>query len=199
MVTTPDSNSDFSAISSSPLPLGTAIRELSSQYIKVLTRPSVQTFVEEKGKAAWGIIWVQLIALGIIDAILSVIGTLISPVDLSGAAAASGMSPAALQTIAIVTGAILPIILTPVGFFVFGGILYLIIRVFGGKGRFVEQMYTTLLFGVPLVVLSTLLSLIPGVGSWLMYVPHIYSIVLFILAMMAVHRQTARSPVSASR
>ena len=191
MVTTPDSNSDFSAISSSPLPLGTAIRELPGQYIKVLTKPSVQTFAEEKGKAAWGIVWVQLIALGIIDAILSVIGALISPVDLSSTAAATGMSADALQTVAIVTTALFQIVLTPISFLVFGGILYLIIRVFGGKGRFVEQMYTTVLFGVPLVVLSTLLSLAPGVGSWLMYVPHIYSIVLFILAMMAVHRRTA--------
>ncbi len=33
-----------------PLPLGQAMRELPGQYFKVLTRPSVKTFAEEKGK-----------------------------------------------------------------------------------------------------------------------------------------------------
>ncbi len=32
------------------LPLGQAVRELPGQYFKVLTRPSVKTFVEEKDK-----------------------------------------------------------------------------------------------------------------------------------------------------
>jgi hypothetical protein len=48
----------------------------------------------------------------------------------------------------------------------------------------------TLLFGVPLVILSALLSLIPGVGSWLLYGPHIYSLVLIVLALIAVHRRS---------
>jgi hypothetical protein len=42
---------DVQTQSSAPLPLGQAIRELPGQYIKVLIRPSVKTFEEEKGKA----------------------------------------------------------------------------------------------------------------------------------------------------
>ena len=172
------------------LPLGQAIRELPGQYFKVLTRPSVKTFAEEKGKAGWGIIWVQFIGLGIIGAILSVVGILISPAAFSSIPNSGGLSPATLQTVAIITTGVLQLALTPVSFLFAGGILYLISRAFGGRGKFVEQIYATLLFGVPLVILSALLSLIPGVGSWLLYLPHIYSLVLIILALIAVHRRS---------
>src|SRR2546425_13266010 len=36
-----------------PRPIGQAIQELPNQYIKVLTKPSAQTFAEEMGKADW--------------------------------------------------------------------------------------------------------------------------------------------------
>jgi hypothetical protein len=40
-------NANYNNQAATPLPLGQAIRELPSQYIKVLTRPAVQTFAEE--------------------------------------------------------------------------------------------------------------------------------------------------------
>jgi hypothetical protein len=121
------------------------------------------------------------------------VAILISPASFSSIPNSGGLSPAALQTIAIVTTVILQLVLTPLSFLFAGGILYLISRVVGGKGRFVEQIYVTLLFGVPLVILSALLSLIPGVGNWLLYVPHIYSLVLIVLALIAVHRRSEGS------
>jgi hypothetical protein len=176
-----------------PPPLGQAMRELPGQYFKVLTRPSVKTFAEEKGKAGWGIIWLQFIGLGMIDALISVVAILISPAVFSSIPNSGGLSPAALQTIAIVSAVILQLVLTPLSFLFAGGILYLISRAFGGRGKFVEQIYVTLLFGVPLVILSALLSLIPGAGRWLQYVPHIYSLVLIVLALIAVHRRSEGS------
>jgi Yip1 domain len=174
------------AQSSKPLPLGQAIRELPGQYFKVLIRPSVTTFAEEKGKASWGINWVQFIGLGIVGAILQTIGLLISPPNLSGIAA-GGLSPATLQTTTIVFLVILELVLTPVSFLAAGGILFLIVKAFGGKGTYREQIYTTLLFGVPLVIVSYLLSLIPVAGIWLLYTPHIYSLVLLVISFKAVH------------
>ncbi|MEO8971049.1 MAG: Yip1 family protein [Ktedonobacteraceae bacterium] len=171
-----------------PLPLGQAIRELPGQYIKVLTRPSVRTFEEEKGKASWSINWIQLIGLGIIGAVLQSLGLLISPPALGNMASTAGMSSSALLTTIIVFLAILEVILTPVSFLAAGGILFIIARAFGGKGTFKEQIYTTLLFGVPLVIASYLLFLIPIAGVWLLYLPHVYSIVLLIISFRAVHR-----------
>src|SRR5437764_689764 len=58
-------------VASAPLPLGEAVRQLPNQYIKVLTKPSVLTFDQEKGKAAWDIVWVQLIILAVGFTVLS--------------------------------------------------------------------------------------------------------------------------------
>jgi len=93
-----------------------------------------------------------------------------------------------LQSITIITIVLFQLVLTPVSFLAAGGILYLIARVFGGRGTFLEQIYVTLLFGVPLVILSYLLLLIQATSSWLPYLPHLYSLVLFVLSLIAVHQ-----------
>ena len=175
-----------------PRPIGQAIRALPGQYFDVLSRPSVATFVKEKGKATWGINWLQFIVLGLIGAVLQSIGLLISPPNFSGVVGTAGMSHAALMTFTIVFLAIVEIILTPISFLAAGGILFLIAKAFGGKGTYLEQIYTTLLFGVPLVIVSYLLFLIPVSGAWLLYVPHIYSLVLLVLSLRAVHQFGSR-------
>ena len=170
-------------------PLGRAIRALPGQYIKVLIRPSITTFAEEKRNAIWGIIWAQFIGLGIISAILQSLGLLISPPNYNSiAGATAGLSASTLLVFSIVFFAIVEILLTPVSFLAAGGILFLIARIFGGKGTYREQIYTTLLYGVPMVILSYLLFLVPVAGAWLLYLPHIYSLVLLIISMMAVHQ-----------
>lgn len=179
-------NANYNNRATAPLPLGQAIRELPGQYMKVLTRPGVQSFAEEKGKASWGSIWLQLIGLGVISAILQTLGLLISP-PMFGSAVSAGLSQATLLTVTIVFLDIATIVLTPVSFLVGGAIIFWIAKAFGGKGIYREQIYTTVLFGVPLVVLSYLLSLIPVAGVWLIYTPHIYSLVLLFLSLKAVH------------
>ena len=83
--------------------LGRAIRALPGQYIKVLIRPSITTFAEEKGKATWGIIWAQFIGLGIICAILQSLGLLISPPNYNSiAGATAGLSASTLLVFSIV-------------------------------------------------------------------------------------------------
>src|SRR5438067_2031208 len=57
-----------------PLPLGEAIRNLPGQYWKVITTPGAMTFAGEMGKAAWNIVWVQLIGLAIIYTLLGLLG-----------------------------------------------------------------------------------------------------------------------------
>src|SRR5215470_2509777 len=56
-----------------PLPLGEAIRQLPQQYIRVLTKPSAATFAEEQGKAAWNIVWAQLLGIAILSAIFTLL------------------------------------------------------------------------------------------------------------------------------
>jgi hypothetical protein len=183
-----NSNLDKNTLNVAQPSMGQAIRELPGQYFKVLTRPSMNRFVEEKGKARWGIVWIQLMSLAIIDAILQSISLLISPNNVNSLTGVNNISPSMLQSITIITVFLLQLVLTPVSFLAAGGILYLIARVFGGRGTFLEQIYATLLFGVPLVILSYLLLLIPVTSGWLPYLPHLYSLVLFVISLMAVHQ-----------
>ncbi len=170
-----------------PLPLGEALRQLPQQYIKVLTKPGAQTFAEEMGKADWGIVWVQLLIYAVIGAILSFLATLTNPRTVSTTTgSSSSISPATIQ--AITAGASLfTIILIPVGFFIGVGVIYLFAKMFGGEGSFLQQAYTTLLFSVPIGIITSLLGLIPIVGT-IGGLLGIYSIVLNIFSVMAVHR-----------
>src|SRR5712692_9891856 len=69
-LTLPGSTSAASAdsVPVPPLPVGQAVAALPGQYLRVLTRPSSGTFLEEKDKGSWALVWIQLlgsITLGI--------------------------------------------------------------------------------------------------------------------------------------
>jgi hypothetical protein len=44
-----------------PLPVGQAVAALPGQYLRALTRPSSGTFLEEKDKGSWALVWIQLL------------------------------------------------------------------------------------------------------------------------------------------
>jgi hypothetical protein len=160
---------------SAPLPLGEAVRQLPNQYIKVLTRPSVLTFDQEKGKAAWDIVWVQLIILAVAFTVLSFLVTLISP---ESTGQSGGGSP------------LLSIILTPLIFFIGMGPYYLIAKAFKGEGTYLQQGYTALLFLAPLAIIVGILIFIPILGGIVFLALTVYANVLNIFSIMSVHRLT---------
>jgi len=168
-----------------PLPLGEAIKGLPRQYIKVTTKPGVMTFAEEMGKASWNIVWIQLIALAIIYAIFGYLNTLISPTFTS--TSSSTFDPATLRSL-IAGLSLVFIIIVPVFFFIGMGILYGLAKAFGGQGKFVTQCYTNLLFSVPIGIVSSIVGLIPIAGAVIATALSIYSIVLNVFSLMAVHR-----------
>ncbi|GCF10638.1 Yip1 family protein [Dictyobacter arantiisoli] len=159
--------------------------DLCKQYLRVMLHPSIQTFAEEKQYARWSSIWIQLIGLSVLSAILTILALLISPSSLTPVA---GMSAQTEQLMLYGVTAILIIAATPISFLIAGAILCAMGRVLGGQGRYVQQLYTLALFGVPMVLLSSVLQLIPGTTSWLPYLPHLYSVYLLILSMQAIHK-----------
>jgi hypothetical protein len=171
----------------SPLPLGEAIRQLPNQYIRVLTKPGATTFALEQGKAAWDIIWIQLLILGVISALVSLV---LFNVTLPSTFAASNVPAQMQDAIRAFSGGIALsfVVLAPLGFFIVTGIYHLIAKAFGGQGNFMTYCYSYLLFGVPLGILSSLLALIPIAGSYLTFPVSVYQIVLQIFMTMAVHR-----------
>ncbi len=169
-----------------PLPLEQAIKELPSQYLKVLTNPSAETFAQEMGKASWNIVWAQLIGYAIICAILSYITSLIfpNPFDTIGTGPFNPIIGQLIQW--AFTLGLTPLIIGI--FFASVGIRYLIAKAFRGQGTFLAQGYTNLLFAVPLSILSALVSWVPRLGSLVVLGVAVYTIVLRIFSIMAVHR-----------
>ena len=172
-----------------PLPLGEAIRQLPNQYIRVLTKPSAATFAEEQGKAAWNIVWIQLLGVAILFGIfIFLVFQLVLPATMSSSNVPAG-------TVAVIEGlavgiALAEIILVPLSFFIVSGIYYLIAKAFGGQGTFLAQSYSALLFYIPLSLISFVLGLIPFLNYVAGFGLFIYEIVLGIFMTMGIHRMS---------
>jgi hypothetical protein len=169
-----------------PRSIGQAIQELPSQYIRVLTKPSRLTFEGEMGKADWAMVWIQLLIWAVIGTIIGLIGSALrlASSSLISSGGANYNSILALT----VSGNTFAFISVPISFFILVGIQYLLAKAFKGEGNFLTQGYTTLLFEVPIYVLSYLLGLIPILGGIAGFALLIYGWVLNVFAIMAVHR-----------
>lgn len=205
-----------------PLPLGQAVRELPRQYEKILLKPGPRSFEEEQGKAEWGIIWLQVIFLTILQVMVSVSvfrdynQTLANNASL----ASSGMDVSIFSSSTILPLEIgLMVIFVPLIFFASVGIQYLVARAFKGIGNMKQQAYNQILFQMPIMIISALLSLVvlifagstlgtPASGAAstssmsgpvllvLLLVDlislgiNVYSVVLNVFSLMATHRMT---------
>jgi len=169
-----------------PRPLGQAIQELPNQYIKILTKPSAQSFAEEMGKADWSMVWVQLLILAIIGTIFGLIGGAIGQA-VNPFASTSGVNPSTFLAFTA-GGSVFSIIAVPLGFFIIVGVQYLLAKAYQGQGTFLTQSYTRLLFDTPLGILRYVLGIIPILGGLIGLALSIYGIVLNVYSIMAVHR-----------
>jgi hypothetical protein len=171
-----------------PLPLAGALRQLPRQYWNVLTHPRAATFAWEQGKAAWNIIWVQLLILALFEA-LAVLVLLFLEFFLFQlflpASAAAAISQA-LSTVALIA-VLASVAFVLLSFFAGSGILYLVAKAFGGQGAFLPYVYSYALITVPLGILGLLFSLIPCLGSIAQLAGSIYALVLLIFMTMGVH------------
>lgn len=169
-----------------PRSLSQAIQELPNQYIKILTKPSAQSFAEEMGKADWGMVWVQLIALALVGTIFGLIGNAIG-IASNPFTNTNGVNYTAFLAFTV-SGSLFSIIAVPLGFFIIVGVQYLLAKAFQGQGTFLAQGYTRLLFDVPLGVARYVFGIIPIVGGIIGLALSIYGIILNVYSIMAVHR-----------
>src|SRR6266516_4487925 len=169
-----------------PRSIGQAMQELPNQYIRVLTKPSAQSFAEEMGKADWGMVWIQLLIWALIGTIL---GLIRAAIGLAGLSFVSNntFNPAAITALTV-SGSTFSFISVPVFFFILVGIQYLLAKAFQGQGNFLTQSYTTLLFEVPINIVSYLLAFIPILGGIAGFALSIYGIVLNVFSIMDVYR-----------
>ncbi len=139
-----------------PLPLGQAIRELPGQYKKIILKPGARSFAEEQHKADWGIIWMQILFLMILNIVISIPDYFVNQALFSSTSTSSASASLALSTL---SGSLIGAFFVPVGIFAVVGIQYLMVKMFKGVGSFKRQMYTYLLFYVPIQVIASVISL----------------------------------------
>ena len=160
------------------VPSGRVLSQLPQHYLNALVKPSVATYTANKGNASWSLVWIQLVAWAILDAVLGLLVNFIYP-------PATGTTFSRLFTLSTSIGLIGVV---PLLFFLLMGIVFLLAKAFGGQGTFLEQCNSSLYIQAPLGIFSKLLALIPVVGRVLNSVLSLYGIVLQVFVIMAVHR-----------
>ncbi len=158
--------------------LSRTLPQLPRLYTTAVIKPSVATFTKGTGNASWSLVWVQLLAWAVLDALLGELVNLLSP-------PATGSFALQLFSLASSIGLI---IVVPLLFFLLMGIVYLLARAFGGQGTFLQQCHSSLQIQVPLGIISKILALIPVVGRILNSILSLYGIGVQVVVIMAVHR-----------
>lgn len=174
------SYTDEQASTIEPPQFSETIWQLPRQYIKVLFRPSAQTFREEMGKAGWGIVLVQFYFLMVIAVALSYMAHIIPS---SAMHTTSAISIGTFRLFAFLPSPFNGIVFI-LGSFIIGlGTAYLFSRLWHGRGRFLAHAYCLLLCTIPLVTISGALLLIPATGTLVMLLTSLV-IALFIYRMV---------------
>src|SRR5215469_235668 len=163
---------------------GEALFHFYPHSFYVLLRPSPASFAEVASNTRWAAVWLQITFMTLITGLLAFLWGRLSL-----------FTPATTLTRPLpISSALIVTIAVPVMFFIIGGITFAIAKALDGKGTFLAQTYTTLLLYVPIFILgmiAVIVSLhVPVLGSILVLLDLlllIYSIVLQVFSMMAVH------------
>jgi hypothetical protein len=190
-----------------PLTLKEGLRQLPGQWWKVVRKPSTRSFVEEKGKASWSVIWVLLILYGVIGGGALVLQPYIpgsylniyfqflsfnQHVSQSAGGYPYSFNPADFLRTAFQVEGLFGIIFFPLGYLLGEAIYLLIAKLFKGSGSYRQQAYANMLYIVPTTLVISILSLVPFLGGVLELILGmiigVYFYVLRIFATQAVHR-----------
>lgn len=171
-----------------PMPAPSDINGLIHKWINVTTKPGVATFANELPTANWRDVWISVIALAVLTVITGALGALYMPATLG----VPGLNLMALPAAANWGN----LIAVPLGFFFVVGILFVIARLFGGTGTFLEQAYATALYYVPLEGAAAVIGLIPGIGGFVGFLLGIYGIVLAVFSVAASQRLSVGKSVA---
>jgi hypothetical protein len=183
-------------VNAPPPSLWEAIKQLPQRYWRVLSKPGEATFASEMLQARWDVVWAQILGYALVAAIFATLAWLVLlafiGAEFHAMTAQTGTAnpfnsfglfllPAPIFGVFIFISGI-------VGIFLSQGITYLLARAFGGQGSFLAQVYTGLLYQVPIGLVAAALTIIPFLGSSIGGLAGIYQYVLQFFQVKAVHR-----------
>jgi len=185
-----------------PPPPARPFSEVPALWWKLFQGRMDLAFFQQELPAARGInalygVLVTAAVSAVVTFVLSLLSGLVAGLTSGGisGSATAGLA-STLGTIAV-AGCCAQLFVVPASFYVNAGVLWLIAKLFGGKGAFGAQAYLMSLFVVPLTILSVLLSIvevIPVVGRYLfglvVLVVAIFNLVLTVRALQAAHALT---------
>jgi hypothetical protein len=140
------------------------LQDVVNSWIAAITKPNVQTFAAEVPRTSQNRLIMSVGLATVIAAVLGLIGGLFTH-NMVGSFVGS-------------------LIFTPVGFLVGQGIIYLIAKMVGGNGSYMEQAWVMSTFWAPILVLTN----IPIIGGIIGLIAWIYSLYLTYLALQPTHR-----------
>jgi uncharacterized membrane protein YuzA (DUF378 family) len=160
----------------------------------ILTHPtSIPHYIAHLRGAKWStIIWLVL-GLGILESVVTAIETQVSGSSL-GNVPGFGQLPtrwqAAFNAMAFLSGLHGNLLTTVVYFILASGLYWLIAKLLGGQGTFLQSTWLFALITTPINAAAALLGLIPVLGLVAYVVLGIAQVVLTIFAMAAAHHLT---------
>jgi len=180
------------------------LQDLFRSYMNAVTKPNVSTYEAEIPRASW-----MRTLLGV--AMVAIISFIVNLLFAGAAAAALAPLRQQLQGQGYtgpdflagggggIVGAIFALIGAFITFFLGAGLLWLMAKMFGGtNSNFMTHSYLLSLSYTPLRVISTVLSIIPFVGSLVALVAFLYQIYSAGLSMQASQRmQPGRAQMAA--
>lgn len=163
------------------------LAELLGRWWAVLRHPRVGAFERQQAAASWQAVGLGLAALAVLDA-LELVYLLYGPANATSYSSLPlgpkvHLPQTPLLPLAALVGSVAQFVL-------FAGLLHLSARLLGGQGVFLTQAYGLALAWVPLMGLSDLAELIPGVGAWLGVLLRLYALYLSVIALAAAQRLT---------
>jgi hypothetical protein len=172
------------------------------KWINVTTKPGVEAFAIELPTANWGDTWLSVMMLAAFSVVTSLLAVALYRVphipNMSRLTSdQQRLFNQLIQYARPSPGAAFgDLVGVPLGFFILVGILFLLSKLFGGTGTFLQQAYAIALYYVPISAVSAVAALIPGVGGLLRFALFIYAVVLAIFAIAASQRLTLSKSVA---
>lgn len=159
-----------------PTRRGFDLQDLLSRWRSVLYPPSVASFDAQKPAANWNTIWISLALLGVVQGVFAVI---------TGFEYHKARTP--YPGVGTFIGSFIGVFFA---FFIGAGLVYLLARMLGGTGQFLEHSWLLSLVWVPIQAVSAAVGVIPFLGGIVQFALAIYSVVLYVYATASAHRMT---------
>jgi len=170
---------------------------------KVFSHPNLQTFQQEKNQANFitAFVWMGVVGLvgGLVSSVIlmGLMGTILyftmEPTDIALVFSEMGL----FALIGVILNSVMSAIFAPVYLLVASAVLFVIAKLFGGKGDFEEQTYLVATFFAPFYLALRVLGVVPIIGWFVLLIYFVNLVVPGRYAIQATHNLSSKKSLYA--